>query len=98
MPSLFPGDDRTNGVGDTVFTAFLSPGQAGRVDLGRRAGGPAPDQHQLSAWQQELGNGSVRSSCFASRKAAAWVYGVLGQQRLVFVPVMNEAGARTATG
>ena len=25
MPSLYPGDDRTNGTGDTVFTAFLSP-------------------------------------------------------------------------
>jgi hypothetical protein len=25
MPSLYPGDDRTNGIGDTVFTAFLSP-------------------------------------------------------------------------
>src|SRR4029077_8433671 len=25
MPSLAPGDDRTNGIGDTVFTAFLSP-------------------------------------------------------------------------
>jgi hypothetical protein len=25
MPPLFPGDDRTNGIANTVFTAFLSP-------------------------------------------------------------------------
>ena len=29
MPSLYPGDDRTNGIGDTVFTAFLSPAKPG---------------------------------------------------------------------
>jgi hypothetical protein len=29
MPSLYPGDERTNGVGDTVFTAFLSPANPG---------------------------------------------------------------------
>ena len=29
LPSLYPGDDRTNGIGDTVFTAFLSPAKPG---------------------------------------------------------------------
>jgi hypothetical protein len=30
MPPLFPGDDRTNGLGDTQFTAFLSPASPGK--------------------------------------------------------------------
>ena len=29
MPSLGPGDSRTNGIGDVQFTAFLSPAQPG---------------------------------------------------------------------
>ena len=29
MPSLGPGDSRTDGTGDTVFTAFLSPAKPG---------------------------------------------------------------------
>ena len=29
MPSLAPGDSRTNGIGDVVFTAFLSPANPG---------------------------------------------------------------------
>ncbi|MBN8498249.1 hypothetical protein [Accumulibacter sp.] len=34
MPSLYPGDDRTNGVGDTVLTAFLSPAKPGHFIWG----------------------------------------------------------------
>jgi hypothetical protein len=30
MPPLSPGDDRTNGIGDTVLTAFLSPAKPGK--------------------------------------------------------------------
>src|SRR4051812_48324328 len=30
MPALFPTDDRTEGVGDTEFTAFLSPAKPGK--------------------------------------------------------------------
>ena len=29
QPGLFPGQDRTNGLGDVTFTAFLSPKQGG---------------------------------------------------------------------
>jgi len=29
MPGLYPGDDRTNGIGDTVLTAFVSPAKPG---------------------------------------------------------------------
>ena len=30
MPALYPGDERTNGIGDTVLTAFISPAKPGR--------------------------------------------------------------------
>jgi len=33
-PSLYPGDDRTDGIGDTVFTAFLSPANPGKLIWG----------------------------------------------------------------
>ena len=54
MPSLGPGDTRTNGIGDMVFTAFLSPANPA-VDLGRRTGRPVADEQQCGARQQELG-------------------------------------------
>lgn len=34
QPSLFTGDDRVNGIGDTTFTAFLSPRDSGSVTWG----------------------------------------------------------------
>ena len=38
QPALYPGDDRTNGLGDTVFTAFLSPAPRCRWRLVLRCG------------------------------------------------------------
>jgi len=37
QPGLFPWQDRTNGLGDTSFSAFLSPKESGKVVWG---GGP----------------------------------------------------------
>ncbi len=34
QPALFPGQDRTNGLGDTTFTAFLSPKEPGKIMWG----------------------------------------------------------------
>lgn len=34
QPALFPGDERTFGLGDTVFTAFLSPANPRRIIWG----------------------------------------------------------------
>ena len=34
QPGLFPEQDRTNGLGDTTFTAFLSPKDAGKLVWG----------------------------------------------------------------
>jgi outer membrane lipoprotein SlyB len=51
MPALSPDDDRTNGIGDTQFTAFLSPANPGHWIWG--AGGIV----QLPTHSdQELGN------------------------------------------
>ena len=38
QPEFIPGDGRTNGLGDTLFTAFLSPRKAGKLIWGA---GPA---------------------------------------------------------
>lgn len=34
QPEFVPGDERTNGLGDTLFTAFFSPKDAGRLIWG----------------------------------------------------------------
>ena len=34
QPGLAPGEDRTNGLGDTTFTAFFSPAKPGKVMWG----------------------------------------------------------------
>jgi hypothetical protein len=57
---LFPDGDRTNGIGDTVFTAFLSPAKPRRLDLGRWAGGATAHQQQLGSGQRQLGSWAHR--------------------------------------
>ena len=42
MPSLYPGDDRTNGIGDMQFTAFLSPANPGEWSWGGGASAQLP--------------------------------------------------------
>ena len=66
-PPLGPGDDRHQRPRRRV-PAFLSPGEAGQVDLGCGAV-PAPDEHQRGARQQELGSGR-QPSCSISITAA----------------------------
>jgi len=34
QPALFPGQDRTNGLGDVAFTAFLAPKEPGKIIWG----------------------------------------------------------------
>ena len=74
MPSLYPGDDRTNGIGDIQFTAFLSPANPGEC-LGRRG-----DRSVAHQQQWELGNDTgawdpVRGA--PSQQRQPWVYGML---------------------
>lgn len=76
MPSLYPGDDRTNGVGDTVLTAFLSPAKPGHFIWGA---GPVVQIPTNS--NSELGNKNwgLGPSVVALHleKGDPWVYGVL---------------------
>ena len=50
QPAMFPGDDRANGLGDTTFTAFLSPAQPDGLIWGA---GPV---FQLPTDTNDLGN------------------------------------------
>jgi hypothetical protein len=59
MPSLAPGDDRTNGIGDTVFTAFLSPANPGHWIWGAGPVIQTADGQQPRTRQQELGSGAL---------------------------------------
>ncbi len=75
MPSLAVGDDRTNGLGDTTFTAFLSPAQPDGLIWGA---GPV---FQLPTDTNELGNKNwgMGASVVVLKleKGNPWVYGVL---------------------
>jgi hypothetical protein len=75
MPSLAVGDDRTNGLGDTTFTAFVSPAQPDGLIWGA---GPV---FQLPTDTQDLGNKNWGMGASAVvlklEKGNPWVYGVL---------------------
>ena len=76
MPSLGPGDSRTNGTGDLVFTAFLSP-----ADPGEWIWGAGPVVQAPTNSNEELGNknwGLGPSFVVLHLKHGdPWVYGVL---------------------
>ena len=76
MPSLGPGDSRTNGIGDTVFTAFLSPAKPGHWIWGA---GPVVQMPTNSS--EELGNKNwgLGPSFVVLHldHGNPWVYGVL---------------------
>jgi hypothetical protein len=76
MPALYPGDDTTNGIGDTVFTAFLSPAEPGKWIWG--AGPvvqiPTNTDRQLGNENWGLGPSVV---VLHLEKGDPWVYGVL---------------------
>ena len=74
QPAMFNGDERTNGLGDTTFTAFLSPAVPWR-DLGA---GPVV---QLPTDTNDLGNKNwglgASFVVLKLEKGDPWVYGVL---------------------
>jgi hypothetical protein len=76
MPSLGPGDDRTNGLGDTQFTSFLSPAKPGNWIWG--AGGivqlPTHSDAELGNNNWGLGPSVV---VLHLQKGNPWVYGAL---------------------
>jgi hypothetical protein len=76
MPSLFPGDDRTNGIGDMQFTAFLSPANPGKWiwGVGAIAQLPTNSNAQLGNDNWGLGPSFV---VLHIDKGDPWVYGAL---------------------
>jgi len=76
MPALYPGDDRTNGTGDTVFTAFLSPAKPGSTiwGVGPVVQIPTNSDSQLGNRNWGLGPSVV---LLHLDKGSPWVYGVL---------------------
>ena len=76
MPALSPNDDRTNGIGDTQFTAFLSPANPGKWIWG--AGGivqmPTHSDQELGNDNWGLGPSFV---LLHLAKGDPWVYGAL---------------------
>jgi len=74
QPGLFPGDDRENGLGDTTFTAFLSPAKSGKWIWG--AGPvlllPTATDDKLGADKWGAGPSAV-----ALTSDGPWLYGAL---------------------
>ena len=76
MPSLYPGDDRTNGIGDTIFTAFLSPAVPGKLiwGVGPVVQIPTNNDRVLGNDNWGLGGSGV---VLRLEKGSPWVYGAL---------------------
>jgi hypothetical protein len=76
MPSLAPADERTNGVGDVVFTAFLSPAvpEGAIWGVGPVVQLPTDSNAELGNKNWGLGASFV---VLRLEKGSPWVYGVL---------------------
>jgi hypothetical protein len=76
LPSLAPGDGRTNGIGDTQFTAFLSPAMPGEWiwGIGAIAQLPTHSNDELGNDNWGLGPSFV---LLHLEKGDPWVYGML---------------------
>jgi len=76
MPSLGPGIGSTTGIGDTVFTAFLSP-----ANPGKWIWGAGPVVQAPTNTRDELGNGNwglgPSAVLLHLEKGSSWVYGAL---------------------
>jgi len=76
QPALFPGDQRTNGIGATQFSAFLSPSNAeGTIwGAGAIAQIPTTSDSALGSYRWGLGPTFV---ILKLEKGNPWVYGFL---------------------
>ena len=76
QPALFPGDDRTNGIGETQFSAFLSPSNAeGTIwGVGAIAQLPTTSDSALGSYRWGFGPTFV---VLKLEKGSPWVYGFL---------------------
>ncbi len=76
QPSLGPGIDSTNGIGDTVFTAFLSPANPGKWIWGAGPVVQIPTNSEQGLGNKNWGLGpSV--VLLHLEKGSPWVYGAL---------------------
>lgn len=74
QPQLFPGDDRENGLGDIIFTAFLSPANPGKMIWGA-----GPVLLLPTATDEKLGTKKwgAGPSAVALSIRGPWVFGAL---------------------
>lgn len=76
QPALYPGDDRTNGIGDTVFTAFLSPANPGNLIWGAGPVLQLPTDNDKKLGNKNYGMG-FSGVLLRLSKGDPWVYGAL---------------------
>lgn len=76
QPALYPGDDRTNGLGDTVFTAFLSPAKPGSVIWGAGPVVQLPTNTDSQLGNRNWGMG-LSGVVLHLEHGSPWVYGML---------------------
>jgi hypothetical protein len=75
-PSLGPGDDATTGIGDTTFTAFLSPANPGKWIWGAGPVVQIPTNSNAELGNKNWGLGPS-AVVLHLEKGDPWVYGVL---------------------
>jgi hypothetical protein len=75
-PSLAPGDPSTDGIGDTVFTAFLSPAKPGKWIWGAGPVVQLPTNSNAELGNKNWGLGPSAVVLHLD-KGDPWVYGVL---------------------
>jgi hypothetical protein len=76
QPSLGPGIDSTNGIGDTVFTAFLSPANPGKWIWGAGPVVQIPTNSEEGLGNKNWGLGPS-AVLLHLEKGSPWVYGAL---------------------
>jgi hypothetical protein len=75
-PPLFPGDDRTTGIGDTTLTAFLSPAKPGKWIWGAGPIVQIPTNSNAELGNKNWGLGPSAVVLHLDHESP-WVYGVL---------------------
>jgi hypothetical protein len=76
QPALYPGDNRTNGIGDTVFTAFLSPAKPGHWIWGAGPVFQLPTDTNAQLGNKNWGAGPS-AVVLRLEHGNPWVFGVL---------------------
>ncbi|MGH6803992.1 MAG: outer membrane protein, partial [Methyloceanibacter sp.] len=76
QPALYQGDDRTDGIGDLQFTAFLSPANPGKWIWGAGAIVQAPTHSNAQLGNDNWGLGPSVVVLHLD-KGDPWVYGAL---------------------